>query len=96
MVVQRHEEGGPARLAEALSSGVPLKIVVQVEDLIEESVPGRSHFAFGLRSAQLASAAMSLDDVFVLAGNGGAAKEQVERRKTFLSVLDLPPAEARS
>lgn len=25
-----------------------------------------------------------------------AEKEQVERRKTFLSVLDLPPAEARS
>ena len=58
--------GEPARLAEALSSGVPLKIVVQVEDLFEESTPGRGHFAFGLRSAQLASAAMSFDEVFVL------------------------------
>ena len=28
--------------------------------------PGTSHFAFGLRSAQLASAAMSFDEVFVL------------------------------
>jgi hypothetical protein len=58
--------GEPARLAEALSSGVPLKIVVQVEDLFEEPSPGRGNFAFGLRGGQLASAAMSLDEVFVL------------------------------
>ncbi len=62
----RREDGEPARLAEALSSGVPLKVVVQVEDLLEESAPGRGHFAFGLRGGQLASAAMSFDDVFVL------------------------------
>jgi ferredoxin len=59
-------DGGPARVAEALSSGVPLKLAVQVEDLLEESSPGHAHFAFGLRSAQLASAAMSFDEVFVL------------------------------
>ena len=60
------EQGEQAQLAEALSSGVPLKIVVQVEDLLEEAAPGRGHFAFGLRSARLASAAMSFDEVFVL------------------------------
>ncbi len=60
------EHGEPANLAEALSSGVPLKVVVQVEDLLEEAAPGRGHFAFGMRSAQLASAAMSFDEVFVL------------------------------
>jgi hypothetical protein len=58
--------GEPARLAGALSSGVPLKILVQVEDLFEETSPGQGHFALGLRSAQLASAAMSLDEAFVL------------------------------
>ena len=62
--------GGPsrdaARLTEALSSGVPLKVVVQVSDLLEEAAVGQGHFAFGVRSAQLASAAMSLDEVFVL------------------------------
>jgi len=57
--------GDQARLAEALSSGVPLKIVAQVDDLLEESSPGRGNFAFGLRSAQLASAAMSFGEVFV-------------------------------
>jgi len=60
------EQGEPAHLSEALSSGVPLKIVVQVEDVLEEAAPGRGHFAFGMRSARLASAAMSFDDVFVL------------------------------
>ena len=60
------EQGEQAQLAEALSSGVPLKIVVQVDDLLEEAAPGRGHFAFGLRSARLASAAMSFDEVFVL------------------------------
>jgi hypothetical protein len=39
---------------------------VQVEDLLEEAAPGRGHFAFGMRSARLASAAMSFDEVFVL------------------------------
>ncbi len=58
-------QGDQARLAEALSSGVPLKIVAQVDDLLEESSPGKGNFAFGLRSAQLASAAMSFGEVFV-------------------------------
>ena len=60
------ERGEPARLAEALSSGVPLKIVAQVDDLLEETSPGIGKFSFGMRSSQLASAAMSFDDVFVL------------------------------
>jgi ferredoxin len=58
--------GEPARIAEALSSGVPLKVVVQLEDLLEDSSPGTGNFAFGLRGSQLASVAMNFDDVFVL------------------------------
>jgi ferredoxin len=58
--------GSHAHLTEALSCGVPLKVLVHADDLLEESVLGQGRFAFGLRSAQLASAAMSLDDVFVL------------------------------
>jgi hypothetical protein len=52
-----------AHLADALSAGVPLKLAVRVEDLLEEAAPGQAQLAFGLRSAQLASAAMSLEDV---------------------------------
>jgi ferredoxin len=60
------DQGDQSRLAEALSSGVPLKIVVQVDDLLEESSPGKGNLTFGLRSAQLASTAMSFGEVFVL------------------------------
>jgi hypothetical protein len=55
-----------ARLTEALSSGVPLKVLVQVTDLVEEGMLGTGRFTFGLRASRLASAMMSLDDVFVL------------------------------
>jgi hypothetical protein len=57
---------GHSQLTEALSSGVPLKVLVQVTDLVEEGVLGAGHLAFGLRASRLASATMSLDDVFVL------------------------------
>jgi ferredoxin len=55
-----------AHLTEALSSGVPLRILVQVNDLLEDAAIGQGSFAFGPRSSQLASTAMSFDDVFVL------------------------------
>ncbi|HVN43254.1 MAG TPA: ferredoxin [Steroidobacteraceae bacterium] len=60
------EAPAQAELTAALSSGVPLKIVVQVDDVLEEAVVGRSQLALGLRSAQLASTTMALGDVFVL------------------------------
>ena len=55
-----------AGLLDALSSGIPLKIVVNIDDLIEEGPPGDGHFAFGLRSAQIASTATGLGEAFVL------------------------------
>jgi len=55
-----------AALTAALSSGVPLKVMVQVDDLLEEAVLGHGSLALGLRSVQLASTAMTLGDVFVL------------------------------
>jgi ferredoxin len=74
--------GEATHLTEALSSGVPLRILVQVNDLLEESAIGQGHFAFGLRSSQLASAALGLDDVFVLqtpASNLLALRDRVRR-----------------
>jgi hypothetical protein len=55
-----------AGLLDALSSGIPLKVVVNIDDLIEEGPPGDGRFAFGLRSAQLASMATGLGETFVL------------------------------
>ncbi len=74
--------GARGTLADALSSGVPLKVVVHVDDLLEESMLGQGQFAFGLRATQLASAAMSFDDVFVLqsaASNLLQMRERVRR-----------------
>jgi ferredoxin len=62
--VDAGQPGARGSLAEALSVGVPLKVVVRVADLVEESGPGQ--LAFGLRGTQLAGAAMSFDEVFVL------------------------------
>jgi hypothetical protein len=54
-------------LMELLSAGLPAKILVQTDDLLEESTIARDgHFALGMRSKQLASMAMGLNDVYVL------------------------------
>jgi len=53
-------------LMELLSSGIPVKVLVQVDDIFEDSGPGEGHFAFGVRSVQLASTAVGLNDCFVL------------------------------
>jgi ferredoxin len=58
--------GANPALLEALSAGVPLKVLVQLDDLLESSLPGRTRYAFGMRGGQLGMAAMSLGDTFVL------------------------------
>jgi len=55
-----------ASLMELLSSGIPVKVLVETDDLLEESSLGQGHFAFGVRSVQLASLATGLTDTFVL------------------------------
>ncbi|MBI5706148.1 MAG: hypothetical protein HZC36_04070 [Armatimonadetes bacterium] len=53
-------------ILEALSAGLPMKIVVVTDDLLSETEEAPLHLGFGLKNRQLASAAMSLADVFVL------------------------------
>jgi len=57
--------GGPgrARLLEALSEGVPLKVLVETDDILDESTFSEGTFSLG---TQLARSAMGLNDVFVL------------------------------
>ena len=55
------------RLMEMLSAGLPVKILVQTDDLLEESTIARDgHFAMGMRAKQLANMAIGLNDVYVL------------------------------
>lgn len=54
-----------SRLMEILSSGLPIKVLLQVDDLTDStSEPGMQ--APGMRSRQLASLAMGLNEVYVL------------------------------
>jgi len=57
-------------LMELLSSGTPVKVLVETEDILEESSVGRGQFSFGVRSVQLATTAVGLGDVFVLQSTG--------------------------
>jgi hypothetical protein len=62
----RNDATENANLMEMLSSGLPVKLLVQTSDLLEEASIGTGHFAFGVRSARLATTAMGLGGMFVL------------------------------
>ena len=65
-----------------LSAGLPVKVLVQQTDLLEEASIGTGHFAFGVRSARLATTAMGLGGMFVLQATSAdlyAMRERVER-----------------
>ncbi len=62
----RNDAPENAALMDTLSSGLPVKVVVQVTDLLEEASIGTGHFAFGVRSARLATTAMGLGGMFVV------------------------------
>lgn len=91
-------------LMEALSSGVPLKILVNVGDVLEEAPAGNSHFALGLRGAQLASVATGLGEVFVLQSSNSnlyQLRERVLRGLSFggpalFSVFSSAPGQDNS
>jgi hypothetical protein len=62
----RNEAPENAPLMEMLSGGLPVKILVEVSDLLEETDMGAGHFAFGVRSTRLANTATGLGGVFVI------------------------------
>ncbi|NDP41597.1 MAG: hypothetical protein GZ089_02570, partial [Aromatoleum sp.] len=53
-------------LLEILSARLPLKVLVQTDDLLDESPHGAGHLGFGQRNRQLAHMAIGLSDVYVL------------------------------
>lgn len=54
------------RLMEIFSAGLPVKVLVQSDDILNE----QPHLALGMRSKQLANMAMGLNDVYVLQASG--------------------------
>jgi len=55
-----------AQLMEILSSGLPIKVLLQIDDILEESPNGEGSLTSGMRSRQIANMAMGLNEVYVL------------------------------
>ena len=78
----RNDAPENAGLIEMLSSGLPVKVLVLQTDLLEEASIGTGHFAFGVRSARLATTAMGLGGMFVLQATSAdlyAMRARIER-----------------
>jgi hypothetical protein len=72
-------------LLELLSSGIPVKVLVETHDILEETSIGRGQFAFGVRSVQLASLAIGLGDTFVLQSTSSNLLQLQERLRRGLA-----------
>ncbi len=53
-------------LVEALASGLPMKVLVEGNDLLEEATPGSGRLSFGAPSTRLANMLLGLNGAFVL------------------------------
>ncbi|MEW6690290.1 MAG: hypothetical protein AB1452_14505, partial [Pseudomonadota bacterium] len=77
----RRGDAARAVLIEALSSGAPLKILLEAGDLLEESPAGEDRLSL---AAQLAHAAMGLNEVYVLQS---AASNLYRARRRLLAAM---------
>ncbi|MBC8267687.1 MAG: ferredoxin [Rhodospirillaceae bacterium] len=59
-----------ADLIEVLSSGLPIKVLAQNDDIVEQLSIASGKLSFGVRGSQLASMALGLNDVFILQASG--------------------------
>ena len=55
-----------AQLMEILSSTLPIKVLLQIDDILEESSSGEGKLSAGVRSRQIANMAIGLNEVYVL------------------------------
>ncbi len=55
-----------AQLMEILSAGLPIKVLLQIDDILEESASGDGNLTSGMRSRQIANMAIGLNEVYVL------------------------------
>src|SRR5450830_806876 len=55
-----------AHLMEILSSGLPIKVLLQIDDILENSPNGEGQLSSGMRSRQIANMAVGLNEVYVL------------------------------
>ena len=55
-----------AQVMEILASGLPIKVLLQLDDILEESPNGEGNLTAGMRSRQIANMAIGLNEVYVL------------------------------
>jgi hypothetical protein len=55
-----------AKIIEVLSSNLPIKLLMQTDDILQTSSVSSGQFAFGVQSLQLASMAIGLNNAYVL------------------------------
>ena len=55
-----------AQLMGILSSGLPIKVLLQIDDILDEPANGEGSLTSGMRSRQIANMAMGLNEVYVL------------------------------
>jgi hypothetical protein len=68
-----------ARLMEILAAGLPIKVLVQTDDLLEASPISGGHLSFGTRSVQLARMAIGLNQAYVLQSSASNLLQYSER-----------------
>lgn len=74
-------------LIEILSSGLPIKVLVQNDDILEDLPLASGGLSLGVRGAQLASMALGLDRAFVLQASGA---DLYRLRESLLNGLMYP------
>lgn len=68
-----------AALVEVLSSGLPIKILVQSDDILEQLPVAAGRFSFGAKGSQLASMAVGLNTAYVLQSSGSHLYQAQDR-----------------
>jgi len=68
-----------AHLMEILSSGLPIKVLLQIDDILEESPNGEGQLSSGMRSRQIANMAVGLNEVYVLQSSSSNLFQSRER-----------------
>ncbi|MBA3903252.1 MAG: hypothetical protein C0522_06200, partial [Rhodocyclaceae bacterium] len=76
-----------AELADILSAGLPMKFLVQSDDILDSSPVGNGRLAFGVRMRQLTGMAMGQTNVYVMQAS---ASHLYQVRKRILAGLSYP------
>lgn len=77
------------QLMEVLSSGLPIKVLLQIDDILEQAPHGDGSLTAAMRSRQMASMAIGLNEVFVMQSSSSALyglRERVQRGLQFPGV----------